>query len=107
MRCSRAGRSRLVGAPGLGVQEEAAQQYWLNHPQGAKFSPDFPQETSASQPSGQPGANLELPTSHRIPVSWLRANASATIRWRTVRDILPQGAATEADQAALREEVIA
>ena len=50
---------------------------------------------------------LDLPTSHRVPISWLRTKASASIRWRTVRDILPLGATTEADQLALRQEVVA
>src|SRR6185295_15932139 len=40
------------------------------------------------------------------PISWLRTNASVPIRWRTVRDILPVGAASEADQAALRQELL-
>lgn len=50
---------------------------------------------------------MELPTSHRVPVSWLREHASAPIRWRTVRDILPAGSANEADTLALRDEVLA
>ena len=50
---------------------------------------------------------MELPTSHHVPVSWLRQYASAPIRWRTVRDILPVGAANEADTTALREELLA
>lgn len=50
---------------------------------------------------------MELPTAHRVPVSWLRQHACAPIRWRTVRDILPQGAANEADTQALRDEVLA
>ncbi len=49
---------------------------------------------------------MELPTSHSVPVTWLREHAAAPIRWRTVRDILPPGSATEADIAALREEVL-
>ena len=52
------------------------------------------------------GAILELPTTHRVPVSWLREHASPPIKWRTVNDILPPGAATEEDYAALREEVL-
>jgi hypothetical protein len=50
---------------------------------------------------------LELPTTHRVPITWLRENASAAIRWRTVRDILPPGGAAEADRLALQNEVLA
>ena len=50
---------------------------------------------------------MELPTSHRVPVSWLRQHAGAPIRWRTVRDILPPGAASDADIEALQNEVLA
>ena len=57
--------------------------------------------------NGTSGAPLELPTSHRVPISWLRKHASAPVRWRTVRDILPQGAASEVDQLALLEETLA
>jgi len=52
------------------------------------------------------GATLDLPTSHRVPVSWLRAHASAPIKWRTVNDILPAGSASEADYEALKAELI-
>lgn len=48
---------------------------------------------------------LALPTSHRVPVSWIRDHACAPIRWRTVSEILPDGAATPEDMAALRAEV--
>jgi hypothetical protein len=51
------------------------------------------------------GATLDLPTSHRIPVSWLRAHASAPIKWRTVNDILPPGAASPGDYEALKAEL--
>ena len=49
---------------------------------------------------------LELPTTHRVPISWLRAHASAPVKWRTVNDILPRGAATDADYQALRDELL-
>ena len=49
---------------------------------------------------------LELPSSHRVPVSWLRENACAPIRWRTVTEILPQGAATPTDLEYLRAELL-
>jgi len=49
---------------------------------------------------------LELPSSHRVPVNWLRENACAPIRWRTVTEILPQGAATPTDLEYLRAELL-
>jgi len=48
----------------------------------------------------------DLPTSHRVPVSWLRANASAPLKWRTLKDILPPGAAAPEDYAAVQAEVL-
>jgi TPR repeat protein len=50
------------------------------------------------------GVVLDLPTSHRVPVTWIRANASAPIRWRTLSEVLPPGSATKADFKALRDE---
>jgi hypothetical protein len=52
------------------------------------------------------GADLELPESHRVPVTWIRENACPSIKWRTVRDILPPGSATDADVAELRSELL-
>lgn len=49
---------------------------------------------------------LELPTSHRVPVSWLRAHAAAPLKWRTINDILPAGAAAPEDRAAIQREVV-
>ena len=48
----------------------------------------------------------ELPTSHRVPVSWLRAYACSAIKWRTLRDILPPGSATPEDYEAARTEAV-
>jgi hypothetical protein len=48
---------------------------------------------------------LELPTSHRVPVSWLRAHATAPLKWRTINDILPPGAAAPEHLAAIQQEV--
>lgn len=62
------------------------------------MSPDFSTPTARS-------ISLELPTSHRVPVSWLRHHASPSIKLRTVRDVLPPGSATPEDQAALLQEV--
>ena len=63
------------------------------------FSPDL---TAAPQPGVD---TTELPTSHRVPVTWLRENACASIRWRAVTEILPPSAATPADMAFLQEEI--
>lgn len=49
---------------------------------------------------------LDLPTSYRVPVSWLRAHASAPLKWRTLKDILPPGAAAPEDYAAVQAEVV-
>ena len=49
---------------------------------------------------------LELPTTHRVPVTWLREHASPAIKWRTVNDILPPGSATPEDYEALRAELM-
>jgi hypothetical protein len=65
------------------------------------FPPDFP---AISAPQGD--EPLDLPTKHRVPVTWIRENACAPIRWRTVSEILPPGSATSADAYALRAEVI-
>ncbi|MBA2627176.1 MAG: hypothetical protein H0U85_04135 [Gemmatimonadales bacterium] len=37
------------------------------------------------------GANLELPTQHRIPITWLLANAGDSIRYRTLDELCPPG----------------
>ncbi len=65
----------------------------------------FSRDSTADGP--QPGVTtLELPTTHRVPASWLREHACAPIRWRTVTEILPTSAATPADIAVLQEEVV-
>ena len=38
-----------------------------------------------------PGAFLELPTEHRIPLTWLLENAGPSIRYRTYRELAPEG----------------
>jgi len=48
----------------------------------------------------------ELPTSHRVPVSWLRTYAAAPLKWRIINDILPPGAAAPEDCAAVQKEVL-
>lgn len=47
---------------------------------------------------------LDLPTFHRVPVTWLRAHACSAIKWRTLNEILPPGAAAPEDYAALLTE---
>jgi hypothetical protein len=41
-----------------------------------------------------PGASLELPTHHRIPLTWLLQNAGASIRYRTLTELAPPGYAS-------------
>lgn len=41
-----------------------------------------------------------------MPVTWIRDNACAPIRWRTVDEILPPGSATQADIDTLRKELM-
>lgn len=40
------------------------------------------------------GALLDLPTSHRIPLTWLIQHGSEAIRYRTLADLAPEGAAS-------------
>lgn len=49
---------------------------------------------------------LDLPTSHRVPVSWLRVHATPSIKWRTLKEILPPDAAAPEDYVALRAAVM-
>jgi hypothetical protein len=65
----------------------------------------FPPESPPPRgPRQEP--KLELPTSHRVPVTWIRDNACASIRWRTVTEILPPGSATQGDIDALQQELM-
>jgi len=49
-----------------------------------------------------PGASLELPSHHRIPLTWLLENAGASIRYRTLTELAPPGyASPETVEAAL------
>lgn len=52
------------------------------------------------------GAALELPTSHRVPISWLTENACAAIQYRAVRDVMPKGWASADDMKLLREAAL-
>jgi hypothetical protein len=49
---------------------------------------------------------LDLPTSYRVPVSWLREHAAPGIKWRTLKEILPPGAATPENYVALQAEAV-
>jgi hypothetical protein len=50
-----------------------------------------------------PGAILELPSEHRVPLTWLLENAGPSIRYRTYRELAPEGyAAPEIVEAAHR-----
>src|ERR671911_1119988 len=52
-------------------------------------------------PPPTPGALLELPHQHRIPLTWLLENAGASIRYRTLTELAPAGYVTpEAREAA-------
>jgi len=47
-----------------------------------------------SLPTLPPGAILDLPSEHRIPLTWLLENAGASIRYRTYRELAPEGYAS-------------
>jgi hypothetical protein len=52
-----------------------------------------------------PGALLELPTQHRIPLTWLLHNAGPSIRLRTLAELAPPGFASPEAMEAARQEV--
>jgi hypothetical protein len=47
-----------------------------------------------SLPTVPPGAILDLPSEHQIPLTWLLENAGASIRYRTYRELAPEGYAS-------------
>ncbi len=53
-----------------------------------------------------PGAPLELPNQHRIPLTWLLQNAGASIRYRTLTEIAPAGYASPETVEAARQAVV-
>ena len=58
----------------------------------------LPPPVPANRP---PGAILELPSDHRIPLTWLLENGGASIRYRTYRELAPEGyAPSEVIEAA-------
>lgn len=48
----------------------------------------FPDHTRRSP---RPGARLELPNHHRIPLTWLLEHGGASIRYRTLKELAPHG----------------
>jgi hypothetical protein len=68
--------------------------------------PTVPRPAHLSSPAvyalpPSPGAFLELPNQHRIPLTWLLENAGPSIRYRTLTELAPDGyASPEAIAAA-------
>jgi hypothetical protein len=58
------------------------------------------------QPPPEPGATLELPTQHRIPLTWLLENAGESIRYRTLAELAPAGFADPATLQTAQEAVV-
>ena len=81
---------------------------------GADRLPPLPLPLSASpaylcrrpRPTPPPGAPLELPTQHRIPLTWLLQNAGASIRFRTLTELAPAGYASPETVEAARLAVL-
>ncbi len=48
---------------------------------------------------------LELPSSHIVPISWLKANASPSICWRMARDVIPRDYVFEEEMDGLLDAV--
>jgi hypothetical protein len=46
------------------------------------------------RPDPSPGAFLDLPNQHRIPLTWLLENAGPSIRYRTLTELAPAGFAS-------------
>jgi hypothetical protein len=69
--------------------------------------PPHPVYLAAVYPPTAFGALLELPTQHRIPLTWLLENAGPSIRYRTLTELAPAGYASpetvEATHAAVIE----
>jgi hypothetical protein len=53
-----------------------------------------------------PGAFLELPTQHRIPLTWLLENAGPSIRYRSYTELAPAGYASAEVIAAAHQAVV-
>src|SRR6478609_11967024 len=82
--------------PGIALPNSARQERT-----GSKLSKCFAAPSANSgcaaifpplgDPPNCPGAILDLPSEHRIPVTWLLQNAGASIRYRTYRELAPEG----------------
>ncbi len=57
------------------------------------------------QAHSRQGAHLELPNQHRIPITWLLANAGELIRYRTLDELCPPGSVDPATLSAAHEAV--
>jgi hypothetical protein len=58
-----------------------------------------------SLPNRPPGAILDLPSEHRIPLTWLLANAGASVRYRTLCELAPEGYASPELIETTRQEI--
>jgi hypothetical protein len=56
-------------------------------------------------PTSTPGAALEIPVKHCIPLTWLLAHGEAPVRYRTLAELAPAGSAAPGDVAAARQAV--
>ena len=82
--------------PGIALPNSARQERT-----GSKLSKCFAAPSANSgcaaifpplgDPPNCPGAILDLPSEHRIPVTWLLQNAGPSIRYRTYRELVPEG----------------
>lgn len=57
-------------------------------------------------PTSTPGAALELPDQHRIPLTWLLAHGEPPVRYRTLAELSPAGSVAPADLAAAQQAVV-
>jgi len=58
------------------------------------------------RPDPSPGAFLDLPSQHRIPLTWLLENAGPSIRYRTLSELVPAGYAPPETVAAAHAAVL-
>ncbi|HLS47879.1 MAG TPA: hypothetical protein VK012_05125 [Gemmatimonadales bacterium] len=72
---------------------------WRNSLSGSIF-PRFEFITVAREPP------LELPTQHRIPLTWLLNHAGESIRYRTLVELVPEGSADPAQAQAALEAIV-
>ena len=67
-------------------------ELWRRRPTARRAAPPIFPAAYALPPS--PGAFLELPNQHRIPLTWLLENAGPSIRYRTLTELAPAGYAS-------------